>query len=253
MNTQLSCADLRGRRHWYLWQLVESSNIFTIFFYFHFCPDFNENSTANINHRAFNMLNKIKAKLKTREHAKAPEILSHIWTEALFWVSRAKLIPRTGHKLMIQTLRWVLICLSCWKSTPSACVRLLALHFQFLNFCTWCSRNSCIEMGDCVAKLLCGKTGMMENVIFLQLQMSPGWGSVWPDVRSFWNLPWHLGSIRAIRSSWPGTISSGGETSGVKHKQNQKSIHPLCEQKVQIPCLGKHFNCGYVVILTTSR
>lgn len=154
---------------------------------------------------------------------------------------------------MIQTLRWVLICLSCWKSTPSACVRLLALHFQFLNFCTWCSRSSCIEMGDCVAKLLCGKTGMMENVIFLQLQMSPGWGSVWPDVRSFWNLPWHLGSIRAIRSSWPGTISSGGETSGVKHKQNQKSIHPLCEQKVQIPCLGKHFNCGYVVILTTSR
>lgn len=104
------------------------------------------------------MLNKIKAKLKTREHAKAPEILSHIWTEALFWVSRAKLIPRTGHKLMIQTLRWVLICLSCWKSTPSACVRLLALHFQFLNFCTWCSRNSGIEMGDCVAKLLCGKT-----------------------------------------------------------------------------------------------
>lgn len=197
------------------------------------------------------MLNKIKTELKTREHAKALETFSHIWTEALFWVSKAKLIPRTRHKLLIQTLRRGVLpqlleintlCMCQAIVAPLSVSELLCMWFQeFIMYRNW-------RPGS--------KTALWENRDNLNCRLSIAANEPWlekwqPNVHAFWNLPCHVGFVKGIKSNWSGTISERWIDSWGWTWTWLESISPLCEQKVQTPVWGKRLNCGYFGILTT--
>lgn len=183
------------------------------------------------------MLNKIKTELKAREHAKALETFSHIWTEALFWVSKAKLIPRTRHKLRIQTLRRGVVPLllgisSLWMRqdavAPLRVSELLCILFQEFMYRNWRP---------------CGKTALWENRDNLNCRLSiaahePWLGEWQPNVHAFWNLPCHVSFIQGIKSNWSGTISKRWRDSWGWTRTGPESISPLCEQKVQNPVWG---------------